>query len=204
MRRTHNAPQIRGMKRNANTVYLSGPSSFNLLEKGGRKMKKLSIIFFSLILIFTSNLAFGGMNLNLIGTWLTDGVCLQIGSLDDYGNDNLWDDGEISLHNERIVIVWQDEGLFKGYVCGVEYPNGIFFGTIDNKNFTMTQWDAIVKGEIKKKGNKYIMRYTSQHALKNPPSAPGTCIGQAIKISDEFVDCEPGDRDWSSWPEQVD
>ena len=141
--------------------------------------------------------------MNLIGTWETDGSCLQIGELDAIGNDNPWDDGVISPHQESIVIVWQDDGLFKGYVCGVEYPSGIFFGTIEGNNFTMTQWDAIVKGEIKKKGNEYIMSYTSQHALKNPESAPGACIGKAIKISDEF-DCDPGPLDWSSWPVPVD
>ena len=159
-------------------------------------MKKLLIVCFSLILLFTSSLALGEMN--LVGTWETDGVCLEIGDLNDVdsygnpkGNDNPTGDGVISIHSEYIVIVWQDEGLFKGYVCDVEHPSGIFFGTIDGKSFTMTQWDAIVQGKLKKTGNKFIMSYTSQHALKNPTSAPGTCIGQAIKISDGF-ECDPG------------
>jgi hypothetical protein len=162
-------------------------------------MKKVLIFAYSVSILFFVNLAFA--ETNLIGTWETDGVCLHIGEHGQptYNGDPMTD-GVTSTHNEYIVIVWQEEKLFKGYVLGVETPNGIIFGTINGNKFTMTQWDAIVHGEVKKKGKKVEMSYTSQHALDNPPSAPGTCIGHAEKISDQFYKVESFEEVQDTFP----
>ncbi len=138
-----------------------------------------------------------GGEADLVGTWSLDGTCLTIG---DYPGPNYdpYADGDTEVLKDKIVIVWQENGLFKGYVCHVETPNGILFGTIDGRKITMTQWDAIVSGKLNKKGNK--IRFVSQHALKNPPSAPGTCIGVATKQPDS-TPCNPGLNDWSDWPD---
>jgi hypothetical protein len=132
-----------------------------------------------------------GGEADLVGTWSLNGTCLTIGI-----NHDPYADGVTEAATDTLVIVWQENGLFKGYVCGVETPNGILFGTIDGRKITMTQWDAIVSGQLNRKGDK--ITFVSQHALQNPPSAPGTCIGVATKQPDGIT-CDPGPNNWQDW-----
>lgn len=149
---------------------------------------------------YSADFSAAGGEADLVGTWSLDGACLTTGQYPGPNYDP-YADGDTEILTDTLVIVWQENGLFKGYVCYVGTPNGILFGTIDGRKITMTQWDAIVSGQLNKKGNK--IRFVSQHALKNPPSAPSTCIGVATKQSDGFT-ChpdpipQPGD-DWPDW-----
>ena len=164
-------------------------------------MKKL-LFLIVLPLLLIANTAFGA-EADLVGTWSVDGTCLTIGEYDpnDLKNYDPYGPGYTEAATDPLVIVWQENGLFKGYVCGVETPNGIFFGTIDGKKITITQWDAIVHGQLNGKGDE--ITFVSHHAQKNPGSAPGTCIGVATKESDDFT-CAPdpipppGDP-WPDW-----
>ena len=99
-------------------------------------MKKL-LFLIVLPLLLIANTAFGG-EADLVGTWSVDGTCLKTGT---YYNPNYdpYADGVTEEQKDPLVIVWQEDGLFKGYVCNVETPNGIFFGTIDGKKITWTQ-----------------------------------------------------------------
>ena len=137
------------------------------------------VVLIALPFFLIAGPAFGA---DLVGTWQLNVDCLEIGN-----NDDPLADGVIDQDSETIVIVWQQQRLYKGYICGNETPNGILFGTIDKNNVTLTQWDAIVEGKLKGGTIDLI----SHHALKNPPSAPGTCIGTLTKISDDF-ECDPG------------
>ena len=125
-------------------------------------MRKL-FVFFVLPLLLIANTAFSG-EADLVGTWSVDGTCLTIGP-----NSDPYAPGDTEPATDPLVIVWQENGLFKGYVCDVETPNGIFFGTIDGKIITITQWDAIVYGQLNGKGDE--ITFVSHHAQKNPPSA---------------------------------
>lgn len=141
--------------------------------------KSFLLIFLSLFLI--ANSAFGATN--LVGTWQLDTTCLEIGN-----NDDPLANGVIDSSTENLVIVWQQQGLFKGYICDNETPNGILFGTINNNDVTMTQWDANVVGKMQGKNQ---INAVSQHALKNPPAAPATCNAVLTRISGSF-ECSPG------------
>jgi hypothetical protein len=162
-------------------------------------MKKL---FFLIVLplLLIANITFGG-EADLVGTWSVEGTCLRTGAYPGPNYDP-YADGDTEQQTDPIVIVWQENGLFKGYVCGVETPNGIFFGTIDGKKITMTQWDAIVYGQLNGKGDE--ITFVSHHAQKHAPSAPGTCIGVANKESDDFT-CDPANSPsttppyWPNW-----
>lgn len=143
-------------------------------------MKKLFILLALPFLLITGP-AFG--EANLAGTWQLESTCLEIGN-----NDDPLANGIMDYTTESLVIVWQQQGLYKGYVCDREMPNGIFFGTINNNSVTLTQWDANVVGKMQ--GNNKI-NIVSQHALMNPPSAPATCNAVLTRISYSF-DCSPG------------
>lgn len=143
-------------------------------------MKKLFILVL-LPFIFIAGSAFG--ETDLVGTWELESDCLEIGD-----NSDPLAPGVIGHEILTIVIIWQQQGLYKGYICDLETPSGIFFGTIDKNNVTFTQWDANVEGKLQ--GNNTI-NLISQHALKNPPSAPSTCIGVLTRVSNSF-DCSPG------------
>ena len=143
-------------------------------------MKQL-VLFISLVFLLILRPVFG--ETDLVGTWSVDTRCLEIGN-----NDDPLAAGVIDQENLDFVILWQQQGLFKGYICNLETPSGIFFGTIVKNNVTFTQWDANVEGKLQ--GNNTI-NIISQHALKNPPSAPSTCIGVLTRVSSSF-DCSPG------------
>lgn len=143
-------------------------------------MNRLSI-FITLALTFISSPAFS--ETDLVGTWTLDANCLEIGN-----NSDPYAPGIINQENLTLVISWQQQGLYKGYICNLETPNGLLFGTIVNNKITLTQWDAIVEGKLQ--GNN-IINLISQHALMNPPSAPSTCIGSITRISNT-IDCLPG------------
>jgi hypothetical protein len=138
-------------------------------------MRKLFVLItFSFLLI--SGTVFGA---DLVGTWELETDCLEI------GNNNVPDDpGVISHDSETLVIVWQQQGLYKGYLCNDPTPNGTLFGTIINNNVTLTQWDAHVEGKLQGK-NK--INLVSQHVLYNPPAAPGTCIGTLTRLSVDSI-----------------
>lgn len=143
-------------------------------------MKQLFILIALPFLLITES-AFG--ETDLVGTWNMVADCLEIGN-----NDDPLAPGVLDHENETFVIVSQQQGLFKGYICNLETPSGIFFGTIVKNNVTLTQWDANVEGKLQ--GNNTI-NIISQHALKNPPSAPATCIAVFTRVSSGF-DCDPG------------
>jgi len=143
-------------------------------------MKKIFILI-ALPFLVIAGPAFG--EADLVGTWQLESTCLEIGN-----NDDPLAAGVIDYSNETLVVVWQQQGLYKGYICGHETPNGIFFGTINNNSVTLTQWDANVEGKMQ--GNNKI-NLISQHALKNPPSAPATCNAVLTRISYDF-ECNPG------------
>jgi len=130
----------------------------------------LVLIAFPMLLI--TGPVFGA---DLVGTWELETDCLEIGDNSIPSNP-----GVISHDTETLVIVWQQQGLYKGYLCSDPTPNGTLFGTIVNNNVTLTQWDANVEGKLQGK-NK--INLVSQHALYNPPAAPGTCIGTLTRVS---------------------
>lgn len=132
--------------------------------------KLILLITFTLLLI--SGSVFGA---DLVGTWELETDCLEIGN-----NSVPSDPGFISHDTETLVIVWQQQGLYKGYLCSDPTPNGTLFGTVINNNVTLTQWDAHVEGKLHGK-NK--INLVSQHVLYNPPAAPATCIGTLTRLS---------------------
>ena len=119
---------------------------------------------------FCSSLAFG-KDINLVGFWEYNQECVRIGVSDDY---------EFTDESETIEIEVQQGNLFTGGVVGGEVPNQLFYGAIDGKNVYFTFWDGFANGTINSKGTE--MSFVSQNPLNNPPNAPGTCIGTAIKV----------------------
>ena len=144
-------------------------------------MKRVSV-FIALFIILTANLVLAAST-DLIGTWNINSECVRIGDNMDYTVP-----GVIVSEPHQMVITWQDRNLFKGYACDAETPNGIFFGAVDGKKIYITTWDSINSGSLNGQGN--AMEFISQNQLWNPDSAPATCMGTAIKISDTF-DCTP-------------
>ena len=142
-------------------------------------MKKIFVI---IILNFTFITGSVFAEPNLVGTWEVETRCLEIGN-----NGDPYANGIIDYTTENIVIVWQQQGLYKGYTCGLPTPNGLLYGTIINNNLTLTMWDADVKGKMQ--GNNKV-NIISQHVLFNPPAAPATCIGTLTRVS-YGQDCSP-------------
>lgn len=129
-------------------------------------------VFITFTFLLITGPAFGA---DLVGTWELETDCLDIGD-----NSIPADPGVISHDAETLVIVWQQQGLYKGYLCNDPTPNGTLFGTIVNNNVTFTQWDANVEGKLQGKDK---INLVSQHALYNPPAAPATCIGTLTRVS---------------------
>ena len=134
-------------------------------------MKK--IIFLTVSAFFLcGSLAFGG-DINLVGIWEYTQDCVRIGDSPDY-------DYDFYIETAQIEIEVQQGNLFTGGVVGGEVPNQLFYGAIDGKNVYFTFWDGFANGTINSKGTE--MSFVSQNPLNNPPNAPGTCIGTAIKV----------------------
>lgn len=138
-------------------------------------MNRLYILITFLFLFISGSLYAA----DLVGTWELETDCLEIGN-----NSVPTDPGVISHATENLVIVWQQQGLYKGYLCNDPSPNGTLFGTIVNNKITLTQWDAHVEGKLQGKDKINLI---SQHVLDNPPAAPGTCIGTLRRLSVDTV-----------------
>lgn len=141
-------------------------------------MKKI-LVLIALSLLLITNTAFGGPD--LVGTWEVESECVRAGSPwtatnhpPEYTDELLY-----------IVITEQQGSLFYGHSCPEDPPNSDFYGAIDGNKIYITFWDSVTVGRVRKNGSE--ISFISQNQLKNPPSAPGTCIGIATKTDDSVV-----------------
>ncbi len=114
-----------------------------------------------------ANTTFGA---DLVGTWDVESQCVRIGDPAD-------DTDDYTSEPHQIVITDQNGNRFKGYALPQDPPYTNFYGVIIGNTVYITSWDSISVGRLA--GNK--IRFVSQNQQWNPPTAPGTCTGIAVK-----------------------